>query len=144
MSKLLWSRWIKKDIQCIKCKWQKLLQWNLNLRKISTCKFTLEMKGSKTEVFIYFIEKFVVAQKKVWILCVPNTYTLGSNHFWSQTYCEKKLFQWSRKTFEIRGWRPKICKNFEITRTFCSSSERSEQFLVTELFFNLFLEVSHT
>jgi hypothetical protein len=20
------------------------------------------------------------------------------------TYCEKKLFYWSRKTFEIRGW----------------------------------------
>ena len=30
-----------------------------------------------------------------------------------------------------------------ITRTICSNSERSEQFLVTECFFNLFLEVSH-
>ena len=30
------------------------------------------------------------------------------------TYCE---IQWSRKTFEIRGWRPRICKMFEITRT---------------------------
>ena len=34
--------------------------------------------------------------------------------------------------FEIRGWRPRICKNFEITRTICLNSERSEQFLVTE------------
>ena len=33
-------------------------------------------------------------------------------------------------------------KNFEITRTIYSNSERSEQFLVTECFFNLFLEVS--
>ena len=33
------------------------------------------------------------------------------------TYCEKKLFQRSRKTFEIRGWRARICKIFEITRT---------------------------
>jgi hypothetical protein len=33
-------------------------------------------------------------------------------------------------------------KKFEITRTICSNSERSEQFLVTECFFNLFLEVS--
>ena len=33
-----------------------------------------------------------------------------------------------RKTFETRGWRPRICKNFEIPRTIC--------------FFNLFLEVS--
>ena len=32
---------------------------------------------------------------------------------------------------------------FEITRTIYSNSERSEQFLVTQCFFNLFLEVSH-
>ena len=59
------------------------------------------------------------------------------------TFCEKKLFSWSRNTFEIQGWRPRICKNFEITRTIYSNSERSDQFLVTECFFNLFLEVSH-
>ena len=35
------------------------------------------------------------------------------------------------------------CKHFEITRTICSNCERSEQFLVTECFFNLFLKVSH-
>ena len=57
------------------------------------------------------------------------------------TYCEKKLFYWSRFFFEIWDWRPRICKKFEITRTIYSSSERSEQFLVTECFFNLFLEV---
>ena len=57
--------------------------------------------------------------------------------------CEKKkLFSWSRKTFEIRGWRVRICNIFEITRTIYSNSERSEQVLVTEYFFNLFLEVS--
>ena len=43
------------------------------------------------------------------------------------TYGEKKMFQWSKKTFEVRGWRPRICKFFEINRT----SERSEQVLVT-------------
>ena len=37
-----------------------------------------------------------------------------------------------RKTFEIRGWRPRICKIFQITRTIYSNSEMSEQFLVTE------------
>ena len=47
------------------------------------------------------------------------------------------------KTFEIRGWRPRNCKKFKITRTICLNSERSEQFLVTEWFFNLFLEVSY-
>ena len=41
-----------------------------------------------------------------------------------------------------RGWWPRIFKIFEITRTIYSNSERSEQFLVTECFFNLFLEVS--
>ena len=46
------------------------------------------------------------------------------------------------KTFEIRGWRPRIFKNFEIAWTIYSNSERSEQFLVTECFFNLFLEIS--
>jgi len=34
-------------------------------------------------------------------------------------------------------------QKFEITRTIYSNSESSEQFLVTEHFFNLFLEVSH-
>ena len=44
---------------------------------------------------------------------------------------------WEKKNLVIE-------KNiFEITRTIYSNSERSEQFLVTECFFNLFLEVSH-
>ena len=37
----------------------------------------------------------------------------------------------------------RIRKIFEIARTIYSNSERSEQLLVTECFFNLFLEVSH-
>ena len=37
----------------------------------------------------------------------------------------------------------RICKKFQIARTIYSHSERSEQFLVTEYFFNLFLEVYH-
>ena len=39
------------------------------------------------------------------------------------------------------SWRPKIWNFFEITRTIYSNSEWSEQCLVTECFFNLFLEV---
>ena len=58
------------------------------------------------------------------------------------TYCEKKLSWWSRKTFEIQGWRPRIFRILEITWTIYSNCERSEQFLVTECFFNLFLEIS--
>ena len=37
----------------------------------------------------------------------------------------------------------KFQKFFSITRTIYSNSERSDQFLVTECFFNFFLEVSH-
>ena len=44
---------------------------------------------------------------------------------------------------EIQDWRERFFKFFEITRTIYSSSERSEQFLVTDRFFDLFLEVSH-
>ena len=43
-----------------------------------------------------------------------------------QTYCEKKYSR-DKKNFEIRSWRPRICKILE--------SERSEQFLLTECFF---------
>ena len=46
------------------------------------------------------------------------------------TYCEKR----SKETFEIRGWRPRICKIFEITRTIHSNSERLEQFLKQNAF----------
>ena len=46
------------------------------------------------------------------------------------------------KLLKNRGWRSRICKIFEITRTIYLNSEKSEQFLVTECFFNLFLEVS--
>ena len=47
-----------------------------------------------------------------------------------------------RKTFKIRGWRPRICKIFQIIRTIYSNRDSSEQLLVAECFFNLFLEVS--
>ena len=47
---------------------------------------------------------------------------------------EKKFWNW--------GWRLRIFKTFEITRTAYSNSERSEQFLAIECFFSLFLEVS--
>ena len=43
--------------------------------------------------------------------------------------------------FEAEG--REFAKEFEITRTIYSNSERSEQFLVTECFFSLFLEVSY-
>ena len=53
------------------------------------------------------------------------------------TYCEKKKLSCDLEKllkFEAEG------KTFEITRTIYSN-ERSEQFLVTDCFFNLFLDV---
>ena len=44
---------------------------------------------------------------------MPNTNgILLPKLFWSTVW--KKLFQWSRKIFEIRGWRPRISINFKI------------------------------
>ena len=57
------------------------------------------------------------------------------------TYCEEKNVQVIKKNF----WNSRlkrICKHFVITRTIYSNSERPEEFLVMEWFFNLFLEVS--
>ena len=80
---------------------------------------------------IHPIEHAILAVEKL-VFCYQNC----SDLLW-----EKKILVIEEK-FEIRGWRPRICKIFEITRTIYSNSERSEQFLVTECFFNLFLEVS--
>ena len=38
----------------------------------------------------------------------------------------------------IRGWRPRICKRFDITGTIYSNSERSEQFLKQNVFLTYF------
>jgi hypothetical protein len=43
------------------------------------------------------------------------------------TYFDKKLFKWSRKTFEIWGWKQRIFKTFENTKTIYSNSEMSDQ-----------------
>ena len=61
------------------------------------------------------------------------------------TYCENKLFYWSRKTFAIPGWRPRICKIFETTWTINSNNERSEQFWDIKLwsYLKLDFELEH-
>ena len=50
-------------------------------------------------------------------------------------------FNCHNKRFDLKF--AKNLQKFEITKIIYSNSERSEQFLVTECFFNLFLEVSH-
>ena len=55
----------------------------------------------KRWILFYFFEKITKNQLKLQWYFV-NKIVL--------TYCEKKLFKWSRKTFEIRGGRPRISK----------------------------------
>ena len=76
----------------------------------------------------------IFPEKKIWKCCLG---ILLPKLFWPTV---RKNCSSDR---EIQGRRPRICKNFEINWTIYSNSERTEQFLVKECFFNLFLEVSH-
>ena len=94
--------------------------------------------------FHFFLSRLCL--HKLHLLIFPlYIFGLNSKREW---YFVTKIVLWEKivlvikKFFEILGWRPRICKIFEITRTIYSNSERSEQFLVTECLFNLFLEVS--
>ena len=53
---------------------------------------------------------------------------LLSKLFWPTV--RKKCSKGREKLLKIRGWRPRICKIFQIIRTTYSNSEMSEQFLV--------------
>ena len=50
--------------------------------------------------------------------------------YWFWPTVRKKCSE-DRFFFETSGLRPRISKNFEISRTICSNSEMSEQFLAT-------------
>ena len=81
-------------------------------------------------------------QRRIHIFLPFTSSVLLSKLFWPNL--RKKCFS-DREKLEIRRWRLRFCKIFGITRTIYSYSERSEQFFVTECFFNscLFLKVSH-
>ena len=72
--------------------------------------------------FVYFLTIFIFLP----LLLANNNGILLPKLFWPTV---KKIVKWSRIFFKI-------------IRTIYSNSERSEQFLVTECVFNLFLEVS--
>ena len=61
--------------------------------------------------------------------------------FWPSVRKNCSSYWETRLKFEAE--RPRISKLFELTITISLNSERSEQFLETECFFSLFLEVSH-
>ena len=68
-------------------------------------------------------------QRKNWKLSLASTtemvfcYQNCSDLLW------EKIVLVIEKKFEVRVWRPRICKHFEISRTICLNSERSENFL---------------
>ena len=92
-------------------------------------------------------KKWNLQSYPIWRICRVNQaktsrFVMSKMVFCYQNCSEllrEKIVLWLRKTLEIRGWRPRICKLFVITRTIYSNSERSEQFVVTECFFNVFL-----
>ena len=85
----------------------------------------------------------MVKSKKNKLLCVVNKEIgiLLLKLFWPTVRKNCSSDREKLLKFEAEG--REFAKIFEITRTIYSNSERSEQFLVTECFFNLFLEVSH-
>ena len=85
--------------------------------------FLFALFGINTDSFLSFL--FCSLQKKG----IKKWYFVSKIVL---TFCEKKLFWWLIKVW---GWRPKICKHFEITRTIYLNSERSVQFLKLNVFF---------
>ena len=72
-------------------------------------------------------------KKEKMLLCFQNC----SDLVW-----EKLFYLVIEKMFWNSRLKAEYLQNFEITKTICSNSESSKQFLVSECFFNLFLEVS--
>ena len=98
------------------------LRWHYNNKKLSSSP-THKVIISCKRYFIGTLPNhwFETTFDNCIVMQVLNQITMPKLTKIIQTYCEKKL--WSRKTFEIRGWRPGIFKKFEITRTFYSNSE---------------------
>ena len=82
----------------------------------------------------------IIQQGKRNICCTWKPCPSGSGlQVWTLIFCYQNCSDllWVKIVLVIKK------NNLQITRTIYSNSERSEQFLVTEWFFNLFLEVSH-
>ena len=108
--------------------WSLVINRNMSLKKY--------FRGNLQKIVKrWALLKFVleIAVKKAWSE-IPGCLNFTETKV---VFCYQKL----RKTFEIRGWRQRIFKFFEITWTICWNIDRSEHFLVTECFFNLFLDV---
>ena len=104
--------------------------------------FPLGMLILRQKYFKFCTPPYANSTTRTTIMWVSASVSSTNLVFCYQNCSELRDFFSFSSEWEIRGWRLRICKSFEITWTIYSNSERSEQFLVTECFFNLFLEVS--
>ena len=91
--------------------------------------FRWRQKPSQKWTFTYDEKRMILLYEQTW----------KSSKVWYQyemnmVFCYHNRFDllWEKNVvakFEIRAWKPKICKIFEITRTIYLTSERSDQLL---------------
>jgi hypothetical protein len=101
------------------------------------------MISNINHLFLY-LRSLICQILQLWNVDNPQVEFLIDEHngaFWSRIRKNNSIPKlWC---FVIKIVLPKICKIFKITRTIHLNCDKSEQFLVSECFFNLFLEVSH-
>ena len=104
------------------------LQWNFR-RHLTCATFNLgdtsNQMGTKQNTK-YFKEN---DQRRINGILLPKL-------FWPTV---RKIVTWSRKTFEIQGWRQRICKMFEITRTIYSNMWKFRTMFGNRMLFQLIL-----
>ena len=125
--------------------------------------FDNEQKKWKKSFFIYILEKlkllillapwqgkrnwFVLTRLLSLVPKISKTLRICRTMVFCYKNCSELLWEKNVLVIKKNFWNSRLkAKNlqiFEITRTIHSNSDGSEQFLVTECFFNLFLKVSH-
>ena len=114
---------------------------SLELRMYSTCHYAGKLFVQAIKCYLKFCGPNVLVQK-VSKLVKQEKIKRNTMVFWYHNCSDllwEKIILVIKKTFKNRGWRLRICKNFEITKTIYSNSELKGRI---ECFFNLFLEVS--
>ena len=118
-----------------------LCLWGANFRRIINERYALFESEQQNPIFITFLSCFTVYRLDNKTLPKPS---FGLGILFPKLFLPivRKNYSSDREKllkFEAEG---REFANFEIPRTVCSNSVRSEHFLVTECFFKLFLEVS--
>ena len=129
------SKWSTRYyIYCFFVKFLKIIKKeNSNIRPVLICQVNgcLPIKEQRSQLGKHFFE--VVIE----FLFSPDFKRYSDMIYHDKYMCQKQWY------FVTKIVLPYCVLVISITRTIYSNSERSEQFLVTECFFNLFLEVSH-